>query len=454
MSMNIQHQSVLILGAGRSGFAAARLAAAKGADVTMLDTADDERAAQIAQRVRKRIPSVTMITGDAAKAYDKAAELLVVSPGIPLESGWGQQVAANASLVIGEVEFGFRFIPEHVKVIGITGTNGKTTTTAMIASMARENGITAIEAGNFGLPLCEVVLDHPDVQLISLELSSFQLETVVTFRPDIAVWLNFAADHLDRYASMEEYRLAKERIFENLSSGDPVVAPFSEINELPLLDLRTISFSVSSGMAGVADIAVSAEGVLTIRGREADRVDEWSVRGRHNYANAAAALGACLQLGLDEKHCLAALHHFKGQPHRYEVVDTVNGVTFINDSKSTNLHSLDAALHAEAGKVVLIAGGKDKGLNYCSLAPLVHNRTSAVVVFGENRQKLATWWEGGVKVEIVSDLQDAVAKAAEFAAPDGVVLFSPGTSSFDLFDNYEQRGECFREVVAKLSTSQ
>jgi len=218
-----------------------------------------------------------------------------------------------------------------------------------------------------------------------------------------------------------------------------------------LLDLHTISFSVSPGMAGEADIAVSTEGVLTIRGREADIVDHWSVRGRHNYANAAAALGACLQLDLDEKLCLAALRHFKGQPHRFEVVDTVSGVTFINDSKSTNLHSLDAALHAEVDKVVLIAGGKDKGLNFSSLAPLVQNRTSAVVVFGENRQKLATWWADRIRLEVVSDVNEAVEKAAELAAPNGVVLFSPGTSSFDLFDNYEHRGECFREEVAKLS---
>lgn len=451
--MNIQHQKVLVLGAGRSGFAAARLAVAKGAEVTILDTAGDERAVQMAERVNAHLPAVKLITGDAAKAFDQVADLVVTSPGIPLEAGWGQQVAANASEVIGEIEFGYRFIPEHVKIVGITGTNGKTTTTAMVASMARENGISAIEAGNFGLPLCDVVLDHPDVQLIALELSSFQLETIITFRPDIAVWLNFAADHLDRYASMEEYRLAKERIFENLSGDDPVVAPYSEINELPLLDLRTISFSVSPGMAGDADIAVSTDGVLTIRGREADRVNHWTVRGRHNYANAAAALGACLQLDLDEKHCLAALRHFKGQPHRFEVVNTVCGVTFINDSKSTNLHSLEAALHAEVDKVVLIAGGKDKGLNFSSLAPLVQNRTSAVVAFGENRQKLATWWADRVPVEVVNELHDAVEKAAELAAPGGVVLFSPGTSSFDLFNNYEHRGDCFRSEVVKLKES-
>jgi len=449
--MNIQNQIVHILGGGRSGFAAARLAVCKGADVTILDTVDGERATQIAERVSAQLPTVKLFTGDAAEAFDQSADLLVVSPGIPLESGWGQKIASKADQVIGEIEFGFKFIPKHVKIVGITGTNGKTTTTAMVASMARENGISAIEAGNFGLPLCDVVLDYPDVQLIALELSSFQLETIVTFRPDIAVWLNFAADHLDRYASMEEYRLAKERIFENLSGDDPVVAPYSEINELPLLDLHTISFSVSPGMAGEADIAVSTEGVLTIRGREADIVDHWSVRGRHNYANAAAALGACLQLDLDEKLCLAALRHFKGQPHRFEVVDTVSGVTFINDSKSTNLHSLDAALHAEVDKVVLIAGGKDKGLNFSSLAPLVQNRTSAVVVFGENRQKLATWWADRIRLEVVSDVNEAVEKAAELAAPNGVVLFSPGTSSFDLFDNYEHRGECFREEVAKLS---
>lgn len=448
--MNIKDQTVHILGGGRSGFAAARLAVSKGADVTILDTVDGERATQIAERVSAELPTVKVFTGEAAENFDQAADLLVVSPGIPLESGWGQKITSKASQVIGEIEFGYRFIPKHVKIVGITGTNGKTTTTAMIASMARENGISAIEAGNFGLPLCDVVLDYPEVQLVALELSSFQLETIVTFRPDIAVWLNFAADHLDRYASMEEYRLAKERIFENLSGDDPVVAPYSEINELPLLDLRTISFSVSPGMAKEADIAVSTDGVLTIRGREADSVDHWSVRGRHNYANAAAALGACLQLDLDEKLCLAALRHFKGQPHRFEVVDTVRGVTFINDSKSTNLHSLAAALHAEVDKVVLIAGGKDKGLNFSSLAPLIQNRTSAVVVFGENRQKLATWWADRVKLTVASDLREAVEKAAELAAPNGIVLFSPGTSSYDLFDNYEHRGECFREEVARL----
>ena len=449
--MDIQNKTVAILGAGRSGIAAARLALREGAQVTVLDTAAGEKAEALREKLLGEFgKSCQLIVGDAARAFDEFQDVLVASPGIPLELGWGQQVSANAGLVLGEIEFGFRHLPDHVKIVAITGTNGKTTTTAMVAAMARANGLQSIEAGNFGLPLCEVATNHEDVQLIALELSSFQLETIIDFRPDVAVWLNFAADHLDRYASLEEYRLAKERIFENLSGDDPIIAPFSEIRDLPLLDLRPISFSVSPGMIGEADLAVSEDGVLTIRGREVDRVEQWSVRGRHNYANAAAALGACLELGLDEKHCLHALRDFMSQPHRFEVVGTLDGVTFINDSKSTNLHSLDAALHAETERVVLIAGGKDKGLNFSSLAPLVHNKTKAVVAFGEIRDKLAAWWTSSTQIEVADDLEEAVTKAAELAAPEGVVLLSPGTSSFDQFRSYEHRGECFRNIVAKL----
>ncbi|QQL44700.1 UDP-N-acetylmuramoyl-L-alanine--D-glutamate ligase [Sulfuriroseicoccus oceanibius] len=446
--MNLENQDVVVLGAGRSGFAAARLAASRGASVVVLDTASGDQAAAIEKRAADQLPAnCTLVTGDAAENYDVDHALLVTSPGIRLDKGWGMKVASRASLVMGEIELAWRFLPPHVKVVGITGTNGKTTTTSMVGAMARANGLVAVEAGNIGLPLAEVVLDHPDVQLVALELSSFQLETIIDFRPDVVVWVNFAPDHLDRYMSLEDYRLAKERIFENLGDGDPVVAPVSEADDLPLRDLALTSFTVTPGHATDADITVDAEGTLAIRGRKAANVNDWNVRGRHNYANAAAALGACLALGLDEAHCFEAMMSFTGHPHRFEVVATIDGITYVNDSKSTNIHSLDAALHAEASKVVLIAGGKQKGLDFSVLKPLVHNRARGVVAIGEIRDELARIWQDDVPVVTAQSLDEAVAEASQMAGDQGLVLFSPGTSSFDMFSNYEERGEAFRRVV-------
>ena len=443
--IRLQDQPIAILGGGRSGLAAAALARREGAVPVLFDGAEGKAAETARARAAERLPGVEFIAGErAGLSCGRSFPLLITSPGIDLTAGWGEAMSALAEKAIGEIEFASWFF--RGRVIGITGTNGKTTTTEMIRDLLVAAGFNALAAGNHGLPLAEVVLDHAEADALALELSSFQLETIETFRPDVAVWLNFAPDHMDRYRTLGDYRRAKENIYRNLRPTDTAVVPPCERERAAASGARVVTFAVD----GPADWEIKGGNICRL-GEGLLAVDEVAARGRHNHANVLAAWAAAHAAGVGDEAARAVFARFQTPPHRYERVCCLDGVDYINDSKSTNLHSLETALRAEENPAILIAGGKEKGLDYAELAPLVGKTCRAVIAIGEIGPKLRAIF-GGVGTHAAADLGEAVRLARRLAHPGDRVLLSPGTSSFDMFRDYNHRGEVFRMLVHNLSS--
>ena len=305
-------------------------------------------------------------------------------------------------------------------------------------------GQRTIACGNIGKPLCEVALEDRDLDVLTVEVSSFQLETIRTFRPSISVWLNFAPDHLDRYRSVAEYRAAKLRIFENQTADDVAVVNAGET--LPKIAARIVTFSA---YANRADFRLEG-GSIVYQNTPVLRMAETKLRGSHNIENLMATLAVGLARGLSFEQMLPPLCAYEPQPHRCEFVREVGGVTYINDSKATNLDAVEKGLLAQNKSVILIAGGKDKGFTFETLRPLVSEKVRAAILIGEMAARIAQDWAGAVPCEIAHSLADAVERAHGMAKPGEVVLFSPGTSSFDMFKSYADRGDQFRALVHAL----
>ncbi len=435
--MDLKGKHIAILGAGRSGRAAARLALREGARVSVWDSAGVERMEGMPVGVELHPAAV-----DGPSA-DFQADLLVVSPGIDTYGNYVAAFAERSVELIGEVELASRFFPG--RIIGITGTNGKTTTTELVARILAHAGLGGDACGNYGMPFAEVVMGERMPAAVALELSSFQLETIDDLRPDVAVWLNFAPDHMDRYPSLEAYRNAKLRIFENQTPGDVAVVRVGE--DLPGLLGRVVKFSTEDPAAewfsNGRDILRQGECVM-------DMEAQTRLRGLHNAENLMAAMAACEALGIAVGVMGDALQGYVPPRHRCEWVRELDGVEYLNDSKATNLHALVSALRSQTRPVVLIAGGKDKGLDYHGLVPLLQQKVMFAVTFGQIAAPLAEVFGSAVPVKSVTTLQQAVAIARQRAGAGSVVLFSPGTSSFDQFSGYEERGNAFRDAVLQL----
>ena len=435
--MSLTGKHIAILGAGRSGRAAAQLALREGARVSVWDAAGAEVFAGMPERAELH-PEATEEQGGGV-----VSDLLVVSPGIDTYGTYVAAYAANAGEVIGEVELAARFY--QGKIIGITGTNGKTTTTELVARILARAGFGGTPCGNYGMPFAEVVMQPNPPAAVALELSSFQLETVRTLRPDVAVWLNFAPDHMDRYPTVEAYRAAKLRIFENQTAQDTAVVRSGE--SLPPLVARTMAFSTEDPEA---DWFSNGHMILHHGETWLDMEHDTGLRGLHNAENAMAAMAACEVLGISADTMRHALHGYAPPPHRCELIRTLDGVEYLNDSKATNLHALESALRSQSRPVVLVAGGKEKGLDYSPVVPLLREKALATVTFGQIARPLADLFSQAVPSEPVSTLADAVAVARSMAPRGSTVLLSPGTSSFDQFQGYEQRGNAFRDLVHQL----
>ncbi len=435
--MELTGKHVAILGVGRSGRAAAALALREGARVSAWDSADDEAFAGMPAGVEIH-PKATEVEG-----RELVSDLLVVSPGIDTYGSYVAAFSMQAGAVIGEVELAACFY--QGRIIGITGTNGKTTTTELVGRILSHAALGGTACGNYGTPFAEVVLQANPPAVVSLELSSFQLETIRTLHPVVAVWLNFAPDHMDRYPTVEAYRAAKLRIFENQTAADTAVVRTGE--NLPALAAQVVTFSTTD-----RDADWYSAGHTIEHGGETwlDMERDTSLRGLHNAENTMAALAACQALGISPLAMREALHGYAPPPHRCELIRTLDGVEYLNDSKATNLHALESALRSQTRPVVLIAGGKEKGLDYTSVIPLLTEKALAVVTFGQIARPLAALFSQAVACESVSDLSAAVATARSLAPHGSTVLLSPGTSSFDQFTGYEQRGNAFRDLVHQL----
>jgi UDP-N-acetylmuramoylalanine--D-glutamate ligase len=436
-----QGKKVAVLGAGLSGTAAALLLRSEGAEVTVLDSADEKTLLKSTiENLRAR--GVEVRCGSGAEKDSSPYDFVVLSPGIDPISPLAQNFSSREVETMGELELGWRSV--NVPVIAITGTNGKTTTTELLAQMLNACGQRTIACGNIGKPLSEVALEQHDLDVLTVEVSSFQLETIRTFRPSISVWLNFAPDHLDRYRSIGEYRAAKLRIFENQTADDVAVVNAGET--LPGMAARTVTFSAYMNQADFR----FENGSIVYRNEPVLRMADTKLRGSHNIENLMATLAVGLARGLSFEQMLPPLCVYEPQPHRCEFVREVGDVTYINDSKATNLDAVEKGLLAQNKRVILIAGGKDKGFNFETLRPLVSEKVRAVVLIGEMAERIAQDWKGAVPCEIADSLADAVERARALAQPGEVVLFSPGTSSFDMFKSYADRGDQFRALVHAL----
>ncbi len=415
--MKDKGKKIAVLGGGASGVAAARLALAGGALVRVFDTAEASRVSDTCHELE--LLGIEMCCGQEALNAPADLDLIVLSPGIDQATPLVRNFLASGVSMISEIEFAFQ--RDERPVIAITGTNGKTTTTELVAHLLNSNGKRAVAAGNYGKPYSEVALEPGSWDVVVLEVSSFQLEQIDSFRPEVSVWMNFAADHMDRYRTLDDYRNAKLRIFENQTSQDTAVV---KVEDAPQgVKAKQIQFS-----------AFSECGDFSYEGREifyhgVALMDFKSTKlhGRHNAENVMAAMAATSVFGLAFDCMIDALADYTPPAHRYEKVAEINGVTFINDSKATNLHALQSSLRGQEGKLVLIVGGKNKGLDYGELTTMVQAKVSRVIAIGEMADTILGVWERQVSCMKAESLQQAVDLAVESAKSGQVILFSPGT---------------------------
>ena len=426
---------VAILGLGRSGWAAAKLLQASGASVSAFD---DKEAAKDTDRDVK----IDLFAGSAAAAGPPpdSFDLGVLSPGIDPAVPLVQRFLRAGVRLISEVELASTLDP--TPAVAITGTNGKTTTTELTAAALAEAGVRSAAAGNIGMPWSELLLTSPKLDVVTLEVSSFQLERIESFRPRVAVWTNFTPDHLDRYPDVESYFAAKRRVFDFQTADDHAVVNFRD----DLAGIRAQRITFSAHEPG-ADFSLRDRRIC-FRGETVVALDELQLIGRHNAENVMCVLGIARALGIEFHRVLPALRAYRPQAHRCELLGEARGVRWVNDSKATNLDAVAQALRALDGPVVLIAGGKDKGFSFAPLADLVAERVRHVVLIGESAERIAREWGGRVPCETAGfSLPDAVRAAAAKARAGDTILLAPGTSSFDMFKNYADRGDQFRRLA-------
>jgi len=436
-----KNQNIAVLGAGLSGSAAALLLRSEGAQVTVLDSAEEKNLLK-STIDNLRAQGMSVIYGAAADEDSSAYQMAILSPGIDPASPLTRNFLSRGIEVISELELGWRSC--ETPVIAVTGTNGKTTTTELLAQILNACGQRTIACGNIGKPLSEVARERQPFDVLTVEVSSFQLEAIETFHPSISLWLNFAPDHLDRYRSVADYRAAKLRIFENQTETD--VAVVNGIEKFPAICPRKITFSAYSNQA---DFQLS-DGAIVYQNQAVLRLSDTKLRGLHNFENLMATLAAGMARGLSFKEMVPPLCEYEPRPHRCEFVREVSGVEYVNDSKATNLDAVDKALRAQSKPVILIAGGKDKGFSFDPLRSLVKEKVRSTILIGEMADSIRRSWSGAVECEIANSLADAVERAHASARPGEVVLFSPGTSSFDMFKSYADRGDQFRALVRAL----
>ena len=450
--MELAGKNILVVGLGITGVAVARFLKNRGAMVTVTDQASEEA-------LRSYLPSIRNLSirtelGQHQLSTFESADLIVLSPGVPhlippIKKAKGQGIP-----VWGEIELASRFIPEPI--VAITGTNGKTTTTALLGEMLEQSGFKVFIGGNIGNPLIDYVHQEEKADIVVVEIRSFQLDTIDTFRPGVGVLLNISEDHLDRYADLNAYAEAKGRLFANQQTGD--IAVLNGADRLVRLLSKKISskklfFNARSDQEEGATIA-SQKIVLNLTDRfpkpEAVDLAGIKITGKHNMENASAACLAALVCGGTLKGIQTALNHFNGFAHRLEYVATIKGARYYNDSKATNVDAVIRALEAFANPIILIMGGRDKGGRFQKLRDRISRHTKKLIVLGEAKDIIQSALGGITPTSAASTMEDAVLQAYQAAVPGDVVLLSPACSSFDMYSSYKQRGENFYQAVEKL----
>ena len=446
----LRGKKVLIIGAARSGIAAARFLVAEGATVALTDQKPIEKWTPEALALKES--GVGLLPGEPPSWLLDQLDLVVVSPGVPstiIPIRYAERAGVE---VIGEVELAYRYLKG--RVVAITGSNGKTTTTSLTGELLRDAGLRVQVGGNIGKPLISMIESSRDDGWTVAELSSFQLETIKTFCPSIAVVLNVTPNHMDRYETFNDYAAAKHRIFMNQTAEDTAV-----LNA----DDPTVSSWASGLRANVMQFSAKREldnGVylrgreLIYRGQVLLNVDEMKLRGMHNVENVAAAFAAGIAAGASIESMNGTAKRFDPVEHRLEFVTEIEGVKFYNDSKATSVDATLKALEAfahEPGKVVLIMGGKGKKAPYAPLETLVRTKVRKLVLIGEDAKTIANELGASAPFERASDMKDAVARSFAAAEKGDVVLLAPACASFDMFESFEHRGIVFKEEVKAIS---
>jgi UDP-N-acetylmuramoylalanine--D-glutamate ligase len=447
--VELKDKRVLVVGLGKSGVASALFLKDHGARVTVSDTKSPDQ-------LREEIPqlldhAITVETGGHGERTFRGQDLIVVSPGVPFDAPPLVQARALGEAVIGEIELAAQHIPGPI--VAITGSNGKTTTTTLAGEILTAGGIPTLVGGNIGTPAISLVgLAKPETAVV-LEVSSFQLETIATFRPKIAVILNITPDHLDRHRTFQAYLEAKARIFENQQASDFAVLNEDDATCRTLGDRSRGQVFWFSRKKEVPRGAWVKDGQIFFRDSQSQReimlVREIPLKGAHNVENILGAICAGALMGCEPAKIREAIQNFKAVEHRLEYVATVKGVEYYNDSKATNVDATIKALESFPKNIHLILGGKDKGSDYTVLNDLLRERVKRVYTIGAAAGKIESQIKA-TEVVHAETLENAVRRASAVAQPGDIVLLAPACASFDQFQSYNHRGRVFKEIVSSL----
>jgi len=450
--MDLKGKKILVVGLGKSGLAAALFLHRLGAHVTVSDLRNAEA---LASQLPMLLDAGIMVeTGGHGLMTFRSQNLIVVSPGVPMDTPELVQAKNLGLPVIGELELAAHYLKG--KMVAITGSNGKTTTTALTGEILKAAGIATLVGGNIGIPVTELIDQSNDQTWTVLEVSSFQLESTKQFHPQISVILNITPDHLDRHGTFENYALAKERIFAQQASTDAVVLNADNVRAAAAAQntvARVYWFSTQHEVDCGAWVENGKVLFRLHKGEPAETVvalSEISLKGKHNVENvlAAVCVGRLAEAPVEAIH--SAVTNFHAVEHRLEYVTTINGVEFYNDSKATNVDATAKAIAAFSSGIHLILGGKDKNSDYRELSTLLRERVRAVYTLGSAAAKIESQLRGMIPMRSCETLEKALRAAAAAARPGEVVLLAPACSSFDQFDNYEHRGRAFKQLVGQL----
>jgi UDP-N-acetylmuramoylalanine--D-glutamate ligase len=439
---------VLVVGLARSGVAAAKLLVRLGCSVTGTDRRDNVAAIQELRAADVRVE----VGGDRLDVLEHV-DLVVLSPGVALQNPLPSEASRRALPLLSEIELAARL--NRAPILAVTGTNGKSTTAALCAHLLTMAQRRVFLGGNYGTPLCQLLLDRQPVDWAVVEISSYQLEQLTApehFAPRIGIWLNLTPDHLDRHGNLERYAKAKRRLFEGQGPGDTGI--FFLDDEV----VRQNAQGLRCRMLGFSREPQRAYACARIDGRNIHLVDSGTVlrlsgdrlMGGHNAENAAAAIVAAMTAGVRDDVIQRGLDSFPGLAHRLQPVAEIHGVRYINDSKGTNIDATAKSLQSFEGPIVLIAGGRGKGAPYTPLRDVIARRVKHLILLGEDAERMAHDLDGSTTLHRVKDLSEAVFRAATLAQPGDVVLLSPACASFDQFRDFEERGEVFMQLVHQL----
>jgi UDP-N-acetylmuramoylalanine--D-glutamate ligase len=444
MSIDLQNKRVSILGAGRTGIATAEKVKNIGGTPFVSDSGNISR--DVVNLLDER--KIEFESGGHSDAVLNC-DMMILSPGVLPDSHIVLKAKSRGLTVWPEIELAYRLC--NGGIIGVTGSNGKTTTTALIGEILKNFGITTFVCGNIGNPFIKIADEIPDDGYAVVELSSFQLEIIAEFRADAAIILNITPDHLDRHGDLDRYASAKLRIFENQDEDDFSIVNFDDDflrSECKNLTSKTIWFSVETDDT---EIHAEPEGKLYVNNKELIDSSDIKLRGVHNLSNVCAAVAVARSINIANDIIIDTLKSFAGVEHRLEFVRLIGGVSFINDSKGTNVDSVFWALKAVSTPVILIAGGRDKAGDFSKLNDLIENKVKVVLLIGEAADKIEKVWKQLAECKRAADMKEAVDIAYRDALEGDTVLLSPGCASFDMYRNFEERGNDFRKAVMALN---